>query len=85
MNIVKLEFTREIPAPTRRIHKIRVGEDLKKLAPGESVLLDRPTARCFVEWARRNSVPVVQKAVGESVRVWRLSGEKPSEPVDGAA
>ena len=79
MNIVKLEFTREIPAPTRRIHKIRVSEELKKLLPGESVLLDRPTARCFVEWARRCKILVVQKTEEGGVRVHRLPDGFPRE------
>lgn len=65
------EITSEIAPPVPRGR--RLSPELKSIQPGQSVLLDGPTASCLLVYLRYHGHSATQRKEGDRVRVWRLA------------
>ena len=71
---MKIEFSSDIePPPVRTITK-RLTEELKGIQPGQSVLLDKPTALCLIEHLKGRGFKSTRRTEENAlVRVWRMA------------
>ena len=69
----EIEFSTTIEAPPKRVRQLRLTDQLKGIQPGQSVLLDLPTARCLIQFLRVKKFSYVQRSEGDGMRVWRTA------------
>lgn len=61
----------DAPAPRNRVN--RLTSEMRAMEVGHSFIADKPTARCYVSYARSKKFKVVTKKVPGGIQVWRLS------------
>lgn len=61
-----------VPMPPQTEYRGRLTEELRSLKPGQSVLVDRPTASALINWLKRRGMKAIQRKEEDgSIRVWR--------------
>jgi len=67
---------RNIPPPQKRVSRAPVNEDIKKLAPGESILVPVAYRTAATNYGKRKGIKLITKLEGADkshVRIWRAA------------
>jgi hypothetical protein len=66
-----IELSSSVPPP--KLKTRRLTPEIKEIAPGQSVLVDKPTADALTTFLRYRGYASTRLKEGEQYRVWRLS------------